>query len=86
MVVALEGGARVELDVAEELHPDDGVDEEQHEHEQPDVRQGLKVVKVNGGHGGAFITDISEGRESRNLEIIFFVHLKRRGPWWCQPD
>ena len=48
VVVALEGGARVELDVAEELHPDDGVDEEQHEHEQPDVRQGLKVVKVNG--------------------------------------
>ena len=50
MVVALEGGARVELDVAEELHPDDGEDEEQHEHEQPDVRQGLKVVKVNQRH------------------------------------
>ena len=46
VVVALEGGARVELDVAEQLHPDDGVDEEQHEHEQPDVRQSLKVVKV----------------------------------------
>ena len=42
VVVALEGGARVELDVAEELHADDGVDEEQHEHEQPDVRQGLQ--------------------------------------------
>ena len=43
VVVALEGGARVELDVAEELHADDGVDEEQHEHEQPDVRQGLEL-------------------------------------------
>ena len=43
VVVALEGGARVELDVAEELHADDGVDEEQHEHEQPDIRQGLQL-------------------------------------------
>ena len=43
VVVALEGGARVQLDVAEELHADDGVDEEQHEHEQPDVRQSLEL-------------------------------------------
>lgn len=41
VVVPLDGCVRVEVDVAEELHADDGVDEEEHDHEHHDVGQGL---------------------------------------------
>ena len=41
VVVAFNGSVGVQVDVAEELHPDDGVDEEQHDHQHHDVRQGL---------------------------------------------
>ncbi len=49
VVVALDRSVGVECDVAEHLHADDRVNEEQHHHQHHDVRQGLKrepVVEV----------------------------------------
>ena len=45
VVVSLDGGVGVERDVAEHLHADDGVDEEQHHHQHHDVRQSLEKVQ-----------------------------------------
>jgi hypothetical protein len=41
VVVALDGRVGDEGEAAEELHPDDGVDEEQHTHQHADVWQCL---------------------------------------------
>ena len=43
VVVPLDGRVGQEGQAAEELHPDDGVDEEQHSHQHADVRQGLRT-------------------------------------------
>ena len=40
--VSLNGSVGVKVDVAKQLHADDGVDEEQHHHQHHDVWQGLK--------------------------------------------
>ena len=40
--VSLNGSVGVKVDVAEQLHADDGIDEEQHHHEHHDVWQSLK--------------------------------------------
>ena len=34
----------IEVDVAENLHPDDGVDEEEDAHQEADIGQGLSVI------------------------------------------
>lgn len=41
VVVALDGSVGIQVDVAEQLHAHDGVDEEQHHHQHHDIRQGL---------------------------------------------
>ena len=44
-MVCAYGGGGVHDQAAEELHPDDGVDEEQHSHQHADVRQVLRTNK-----------------------------------------
>ena len=46
VVVALDGGGGVEGEGAEELHSHDGVDEEQHAHQQAHVGKSLQVVNT----------------------------------------
>jgi hypothetical protein len=46
VVVPLDGRVRVQSDVAEQLHPDDGVDEEEHQHQHHDVGKSLKKGKI----------------------------------------
>ena len=46
VVVPLDGRVGDQREAAEELHPDDGVDEEQHPHQHADVRQGLLLGSV----------------------------------------
>ncbi len=41
VVVTLDGRVGHERQAAEELHPDDGVDEEEHAHQHANVWQGL---------------------------------------------
>ena len=43
VVVALDGGGGVEGEGAKELHPHDGVDEEEHAHQQAHVGKSLQV-------------------------------------------
>ena len=45
VVVALDRSVGDEGQAAEQLHADDGVDEEQHPHQHANVRQSLKVCK-----------------------------------------
>ena len=44
--MALDGGGGVEGEGAEELHSHDGVDEEQHAHQQAHVGKSLQVVNT----------------------------------------
>ena len=43
VVVPLHGGVRVDDQVPEQLHPDDGVHEEEHSHQHAHVRQRLQL-------------------------------------------
>ena len=45
VVVSLNGCVGVKGDVSEELHPDDGVNEEQHHHQHHHVRKGLQQAR-----------------------------------------
>ena len=39
--MAFDGTARIEVNVAKQLHPNNGVDKEQHHHQHHDIRKGL---------------------------------------------
>ena len=43
VVVPFDGRVGIQNDVSKQLHPDDGVDEEQHDHQHHDVRKSLKI-------------------------------------------
>lgn len=69
VVVPSDLGGRVEGYVAEDLHPDDGEDEEEHPDEQDDVRQGLAEEKhvrqgsEGRGQAGTYLEGLDEGPE-----------------------
>ena len=46
VVVPLHGGVRVDDQVPEQLHPDDGVHEEEHSHQHAHVRQRLQLQTI----------------------------------------
>lgn len=44
IVVAIDFRGRVQPNISEDLHPDDGVDEEEHSDQEADIRESLEIL------------------------------------------